>query len=66
MVRAWRKGGAGGVEGERRVVGSDVGGVGGAAEKSDGPAAAPFPLARDGRCVDLQVFSCLQVGAAYV
>eukprot|EP00903_Cladosiphon_okamuranus_P015208 g14056.t1 len=56
-VREWR-GGAGGGE----SVGVVVGGGGGVSAAAEAKAAAgAFPLASDGRCVDLQLFSCLQL-----
>ncbi|CAN0207700.1 unnamed protein product, partial [Scytosiphon promiscuus] len=58
MVREWRTEGADRVKDGRDA---DAGSGGTADAAAVAAAAAAFPLARDGRCVDLQVFSCLQL-----
>ncbi|CAB1120688.1 unnamed protein product [Ectocarpus sp. CCAP 1310/34] len=61
VVREWRREGAGG---QRRGVGQRASSSGAEAPAvaDGGDGCAAFPLARDGRCVDLQAFSCLQGG----
>eukprot|EP00752_Nemacystus_decipiens_P005155 g4678.t1 len=54
-VREWRGGGAGG-DADGKSVGGIASGL-----RSGTVAASAFPLAPEGRCVDLQVFSCLQL-----
>ncbi|CAM9190719.1 unnamed protein product [Ectocarpus sp. 6 AP-2014] len=60
VVREWRRGGAGG---QRRGVGqrASSSAVNESAVADGGDGCADFPLARDGRCVDLRAFSCLQL-----
>ncbi|CAM9700389.1 unnamed protein product [Ectocarpus sp. 4 AP-2014] len=60
VVREWRREGAGG---QRRGVGqrASSSAAKASAVTDGGDGCAAFPLARDGRCIDLQAFSCLQL-----
>lgn len=62
VVREWRREGGGG---QRRGGGQRASSAANASAVADrGDGCAAFPLARDGRCVDLRAFSCLQVRAS--